>query len=196
MNSLSNSELQSFKDFLTGKTGERVFICTAGHPSQPTGFCPCDQALLSVMWFYFKATLLAILLKLPFNSPKNWLLRKMGARIGQNVFISVDVWIDPAFPQLLTIEDNVMIGVGAKIAMHEFSQDQFRAGRVTIRKRAIIGGFSLIGCGIEIGEGATVAGGAAVQRDVPANKIAIGNPARILQQKSAPPQTKISTEHE
>ena len=34
--------------------------------------------------------------------------------------------------------------------------------------------------GVEIGEGAVVAGGAAVGRDVPAGKLAIGNPARIM----------------
>lgn len=188
----SNPGVQKFKDFLAGKTGDRVFTHAAGHPSQPTGFCPCDQGPLAVLWFYFKATLLVTLLKLPFNGPKISLLRKLGARIGQHVFISVDVWIDPAFPRLLTIEDHVMVGVGARIAMHEFGQDQFRAGRVTIRKGAIIGGFSLIGYGVEIGEGATVAGGAVVPRDVPPGMIAIGNPARVLRRKPEGSETAIT----
>jgi acetyltransferase-like isoleucine patch superfamily enzyme len=51
---------------------------------------------------------------------------------------------------------------------------------VTIRKGAVIGGFALINHGVEIGEGAVVAGGAAVGRDVPAGKLAIGNPARMM----------------
>ena len=58
-------------------------------------------------------------------------------------------------------------GMGAKIAMHEFRIDEFRAGKVTIRKEAMIGAFSIIGCGVEIGERATVAAGAIVGRDVP-----------------------------
>ncbi len=112
--------------------------------------------------------------------PKLALLRWCGAKVGRNVFISTDVWIDPAFPQLLTIEDEVMVGVGVKIALHEFRPNEFRAGRVVIRKGAVIGGFALIGHGVEIGEGAVVAGGAAVGRDVPPGKLAIGNPARIM----------------
>jgi len=166
--------------FIAGQSEERVFSYPACHPSQPTGFCPCDAHLLSRSWFYLKAWLLLTVLKLAWNGPKLCLLRWCGAKVGRNVFISTDVWIDPAFPQLLTIEDNVMVGVGVKIVLHEFRSRQFRAGRVTIRKGAVIGGFAVIGHGVEIGEGAVVAGVAAVGRDVPSGKLAIGNPARIL----------------
>ncbi len=172
--------LQRFELFLSGQTGERVFSHPTCHPSQPTGFCPCDRAWPAKVWFYFKATLLLAALKLPFTVLKTALLRRLGARVGSNVFISTDVWIDPAFPELLTIEDDVMVGVGAKIALHEFGPSHFSAGRVTIRKGAVIGGFALINHGVEIGEGAVVAGGAAVGRDVPPGKLAIGNPARIM----------------
>ena len=192
----SDPGVQKFNDFLAGKTGERVFTHASGHPSQPTGFCPCDRGALAVLWFYFKATLLVTLLKLPFNGLKISLLRRLGARIGRHVFLSVDAWIDPAFPQLLTIEDDVMVGVGARIAMHEFGQDQFRAGRVTIRRGAIIGGFALIGYGVEIGAEATVAGGAVVQRDVPPHMIAIGNPARVLRRQPEASATANDPTHE
>ena len=142
------------------------------------------------MCFYGKAWLLLMALKLAWNAPKLKLLRWCGAQVGRNVFISTDVWIDPTFPQLLTIEDDVMIGVGVKIALHEFRPNEFRAGRVIIQKGAVIGGFSLIGHGVEIGEGAVVAGGAAVGRDVPPGKLAIGNPARIM------PLTEAAKEQE
>ena len=78
------------------------------------------------------------------------------------------------------VEVSVMLGVGVKIFLHAFDRDHFEAGRVTLRKGAIIGGFALIGHGVEIGEGAVVAAGAVVGRDVPAGKVAIGNPARIV----------------
>jgi len=169
-----------FRRFLAGQTPERVFAWPTGHPSQPTGFCACDRWLLPRCWFYLKAAVLLAVLRWPFNRPKLWLLRRAGARIGQHVYLSADVWIDPSFPQLLTIEDDVMVGVEARIAMHEYGRDQFRAGRVVIRKGAVIGGFALIGHGVEIGEGAVVAGGAVVGRDVPAGMMAVGNPARVL----------------
>ncbi len=171
---------QAFRRFLAGETAERTFSAPTCHPSQPTGFCPCDGPWLSRLWFYAKAWLLLTTLKLAWNKPKLTLLRWYGARVGHNVFISTDVWIDPTFPQLLTIEDEVMVGVGVKIALHEFGPGQFRAGRVVIRRGAVLGGFALIGHGVEIGEGAVVAGGAVVGRDVPPSKLAIGNPARIM----------------
>lgn len=169
-----------FARFLAEPSTERVFQYPTCHPSQPTGFCPCDGALFARLWFYAKAWLLLTVLKMAWNGPKLRLLRRCGAKVGRNVFISTDVWIDPAFPELLTLEDDVMVGVGVKISLHEFGPRQFRAGRVVIRKGAVIGGFALIGHGIEIGEGSVVAGGAAVGRDVPSGKLAIGNPARIM----------------
>ncbi len=175
-----------FSQFLIGQTEDRVFSHPTCHPSQPTGFCPCDGSFFSTFWFYVKAWLLLTVLKLGWNGPKLSLLRWCGAKIGRNVFISTDVWIDPTFPQLLAIEDDVMIGVGVKIFLHEFRPREFRAGRVIIRKGVVIGGFALIGDGVEIGEGAVVAGGAVVGRDVPAGKFAVGNPARNMPVPVAP----------
>jgi len=169
-----------FEQFLAARSEARVFSHPTCHPSKPTGFCPCDGPGLATLWFYAKAWMLLTTLKLAWNAPKLAMLRGCRAKVGRGVFISTDVWVDPAFPQLLTIEDDVMIGVGVKIALHEFRPGEFRAGRVRIRKGAIIGGFALIGHGVEIGEGAVVAGGAAVGRDVPPGKLAIGNPARIM----------------
>ncbi len=177
-----------FADFLAAPAEQRVFSCPASHPSQPTGFCPCDGPALATLWFYARAGVLLTALRLAWNGPKLALLRRAGARVGSRVFISTDVWIDPAFTQLLTIEDDVMIGVGVKIALHEFRPGEFRAGRVVIRRGAVIGGFALIGHGVEIGEGAVVAGGAAVGRDVPPGKLAIGNPARIRPLLQAAPE--------
>ena len=88
--------------------------------------------------------------------------------------------IDPTFPEFLTIEYVVIVGVGAKIFLHLFNPDDFQAGRVVLGKKAVIGGFALIGLGVEIGEGAVVAAGAVVRRDVPAGMAAIGNPAQIV----------------
>lgn len=172
--------LERLKQFRSGQTGERVFSWPTGHPSRPTGFCPCEWSLWARWWFYFKATVLLTILKLPFNSLKAAFLRRLGARVGEHVDIAAGVWIDPTFPELLTVEDEVMLGVGVKIFLHAFDRDHFEAGRVTLRKGAIIGGFALIGHGVEIGEGAVVAAGAVVGRDVPAGKVAIGNPARIV----------------
>jgi acetyltransferase-like isoleucine patch superfamily enzyme len=174
-----------FEQFRRGKTGERIFVCPVAPPYHAKGLCFCDAPLWRAGWFYLKGGLAGLILKLPFNRPKLWVLRRQGARIGNNVHIAVEVWIDPLFPELLTIEDDVTVGVGAKIALHEFTVDEFRAGKVTIGKGAVVGGFALIGPGVEIGQAATVAGGAVVGQDVPAGATAIGNPARIVRRSTA-----------
>jgi acetyltransferase-like isoleucine patch superfamily enzyme len=50
----------------------------------------------------------------------------------------------------------------------------------TIRRSARIGGGSILCPGIEIGEEAFVGAGAVVTRDVPARKVVVGSPARVL----------------
>ncbi len=172
--------MEKFRQFLAGKTAERVFFWPICHPSHPTGFCPCDRSWAAALCFYLKSALVLTALKLPFNTLKLALLRWCGAQVGRRVFISTDVWIDPTFLKLLTIEDEVMVGVGAKVFLHLFNRDYFQAGRVTLRKGAIIGAGALVGPGVEIGERAVVAVGAVIRRDVPGGKAAIGNPARIV----------------
>ncbi len=167
-------------DFLAGRTPDRLFVHPIRHPSDPTGFCYCEHSLIKALPFLVRAVLLGIVARCPFTWPKTWLLRRFGAKVGSNVCISPGVWIDPTFPQLLTFEDNVFIGTGARITTHEYRMSEFRAGRVTLREGALIGGFAIIGCGVEIGRRATVAPGSLVGRDVPPFATAVGNPVRIL----------------
>lgn len=76
----SRLALEEFRRFLQAETGTRVFTCPTGHPSRPTGFCPCDRSLLPRLWFYLKAAALVQVLKLPFNAPKVALLRRRADR--------------------------------------------------------------------------------------------------------------------
>ena len=172
--------IELLKRFRENGCTERLFSYPIPHPSTPSAFCPCGGPFYKAQWYYLKAAFLQIILQLPYNSLSIWALRRMGAKIGNEVYISAGTMIDPLFTDLLTIEDQVLLGSGVKIAFHEFQQDRFIAGRVTIKKFAVVGGFTLIGPGIEIGEGASIAGGSVLLRDVPAGKIAIGNPARII----------------
>ena len=160
--------------------GERVFEWPTCHPAGDTGFCPCHGSIIANLGFLLKGTAIEIAMRLPFSGLKLRVLRAAGARIAGSVYISTDVWIDPLFPDLLTIEDNVIIGSGAKILMHTFDRDRFRAGRVVIRSGAVVGGFAVVAPGVEIGTEATVAVAAVVGRDVPPGFTAIGNPARLI----------------
>ena len=171
------------REFRRGSTAERLFVHPTCHPAQPTGFCYCEGSPWRAMAFYTKALLLRLAFLLPYNGPKAWMLRRLGAHVGRGVFFSAGVWIDPFFPELITIEDGVFFGMGVKIFTHEFRIDQFRAGKVVIRRGAFIGGFSTIGCGVEIGERAVVAATAAADRDVPPGATLIPSPARIIRRR-------------
>jgi acetyltransferase-like isoleucine patch superfamily enzyme len=52
----------------------------------------------------------------------------------------------------------------------------------TIRRGARIGGGAILCPGVEIGEEAFVGAGAVVTKDVPARKLVVGNPARVLRE--------------
>jgi acetyltransferase-like isoleucine patch superfamily enzyme len=175
------------REFRLGKTDARVFTHPTCHPSEATGFCPCEGSFWKASWLYAKGVLLGLVFRLPFNGLKVWLLRRLGARVGKKVYFSAGVSIDPLFPELLTVEDNVFFGVGAKVFLHEFNVDEFRAGKVLVRRGALVGGLSVIRSGVEIGAGAVVAACAVVARDVPAGCVAISPPARILRRKPCPP---------
>ena len=166
--------------FLRPDATEMLFSHPIDHPSKPAGLCHCDGSIVETISLFFKGWFLETLLRLPFNGVKLFFLRKLGARIGENVHIAPGAWIDPVYPQLLTIEDNAQIGMFAKIFFHEFRMDEFRAGRVHIGEGALVGATALIGCGVTIGSGATVAAGAVVAGDVPSGATVVGNPPRIL----------------
>jgi hypothetical protein len=174
------------REFRRNRGGERLFIHPTCHPAEPTGFCYCDGNWWKAICFYAKALLLGLAFRLPYNWLKVWTLRRMGARVGRRVHFSPAVWIDPTFPELITIEDRVFFGTGAKIFTHEYRIDQFRAGRVIVRQGAFIGGFAVIACGVEIGQRGVVGACSIADRDVPAGATLIPSPARILRRPETP----------
>jgi acetyltransferase-like isoleucine patch superfamily enzyme len=80
----------------------------------------------------------------------------------ENVFIA---------PCVVTTNDNFM---GRTEKRHALIKGP------TIRRGARIGGGAILLPGIEVGEEAFVGAGAVVTKDVPARKLVVGNPARVL----------------
>jgi acetyltransferase-like isoleucine patch superfamily enzyme len=101
-------------------------------------------------------------------------------RIGNDVSLQSMVYI----PTDTTIGDHVFIGPNAVLTNDRYPPSRSLKGP-TIKTGAAIGANTTILPGVCIGEGAFVAAGSIVTRDVPDHMMAIGTPARI---KELPPE--------
>ena len=131
------------------------------------------------MRLFFNSFICHICREVPFIKIKNSLYRMIGVKVGKNVVIAAYVVIDPFFPELITIEDNVIIGVGATILTHEYSQEKLKKGKVHIKKRALIGAGSLVRCGVTVGKHSVIGAKSFVNKDIPDNTTAGGVPVKI-----------------
>jgi acetyltransferase-like isoleucine patch superfamily enzyme len=118
------------------------------------------------------------------DDPRLEHLRSLGARIGGDVFLGADVYVEADFAPLLTIEDGVVLARGVTILLHDSALNNARGeplkfGGVALRARCYLGANATVLCGVEVGAGAIVGAGSVVTHDVPAGAVAYGNPARV-----------------
>ena len=110
-----------------------------------------------------------------------------GARIGKNCKISSHTFICEG----VHIEDNCFIGHGVMFTNDLFPRATNADGsqqtdtdwslvKTFVKKGASIGSNATILCGVTIGENSLVGAGAVVTKNVPANTIVAGNPAKII----------------
>lgn len=128
----------------------------------------------------FNGIIYGICYILPPSNFKNALLRLTGIRIGKEVAIAPQVALDPVFPELLTIEDGVVLGWGSKILTHEATIKNFRLGRVKLGKQSLIGAFSLVRSGVSIGKNSVVGMGSFVNKDVNESEVVGGIPEKRI----------------
>jgi maltose O-acetyltransferase len=129
-------------------------------------------------------------LRLPYNKWRIKALRRMGYKVGKDVYFSSDVKIALNFVYHrgeLTIGDRSAVGAGVIIilASHTNYSDvskyvKPRGNYVNIGEDAWIGVGSIIMNGVTIGDGAVVGCGSVVTRDVPPHAIVAGNPAKVI----------------
>jgi acetyltransferase-like isoleucine patch superfamily enzyme len=92
----------------------------------------------------------------------------------------------------VTVEDDVFIGHGVTFINDSYprattdgklqTEADWKVERTVVKKGASIGSGATILSNTCIGENAIVGAGSVVTRDVPANTIVAGNPARVLRQ--------------
>ena len=106
-------------------------------------------------------------------------------KIGKNVFINACCRFQDQGG--IEIGDGSLIGHNTTIATlnHDFNPDKranLHPSPVKIGKNVWIGSDCTILPGIEIGDGAVIGAGSVVTKNVPANSIAVGSPARVIKQ--------------
>lgn len=99
--------------------------------------------------------------------------------IGNNVTVKsgVQIWDG------VTIEDDVFIGPNVTFTNDLYPRSKnpdWKLSKTLIKKGASIGANSTIIAGHTIGENAMVGAGSVVTKDIPANELWVGNPAKFL----------------
>ena len=104
-------------------------------------------------------------------------------KVGKNVFINAGCKFQDQGG--ITIGDEALIGHGVVLATlnHDFDpakRAQLHPAPIHIGKRVWIGANAVVTAGVTIGDNAVVAAGAVVTKDVPANTIVGGVPAKVI----------------
>lgn len=109
------------------------------------------------------------------------------AKVGRNCKVSSHTFICEG----VTLEDDVFIGHNVTFINDIYpratagdaqlqTEDDWKCIPTLIKRGASIGSSATLLCGVTVGEKAIVGAGSVVTKDVPANVIVAGNPAKVL----------------
>ena len=97
--------------------------------------------------------------------------------------------IDFSRPSLVEIGDNVRINLGFTLMTHDWATMVFRtvyndfvssSGHVKIGSNVYFGRWCTVLKGVTIGDNCIIGYGSVVTKDIPANSVAIGRPAKVI----------------
>nr|WP_237691059.1 acyltransferase [Paenibacillus caui] len=115
---------------------------------------------------------------------KNWIYRHvLGMEVGRDTAFGLMVMVDVFFPEKIKIGYNTVIGYNTTILAHEYLIKEYRLGEVRIGNDVMIGANSTILAGVTIGDGAIIAAGSVVHKDVAPGTFVGGNPLREIGSK-------------
>ena len=145
--------------------------------------------------FMFKWWLLNIARRSPwchlFVNLPNLCWKICGVKMGKNVRIGQDVYLDVNYAKYITIEDDVWITSHSAIFAHRRVMDDYHKGErykacpqkprpVLIKKGACVGIGSLVTPGVTIGAGSVIGSGSVVVKDIPDWCLAAGSPCKVM----------------
>lgn len=118
-------------------------------------------------------------------------LRRKGMRIGERtaIYSPRTVLIDDTRPWMIEIGSDVQITHGVTILTHGYDWSVLKgvygevlgsSGKVTIGDNVFIGANATILKGVTVGNNVIIGAGSLVNKDIPDNCVAAGNPARVI----------------
>lgn len=114
-----------------------------------------------------------------------WRLKKSGAKVGKNVFIGRNCYVELENAKFLTIEDGAVLAAYCKIILHDSSLNNVNGfdllyGQVTLGKNCYLGADVTVLPGSKIGKNTIVGAGSLVKGDLKDNSVFVGRPAKFL----------------
>ena len=170
-----------------------------------SGYYPGRPKSIQILWYFLGRPLLRASW-IPLSSPRCWLLRLFGARVGKRVvirpgvrvkfpwnleigddsWIGEDVWIDNLAQ--VTVESDACISQGAYLCTgnHDWTDPAFGliVRPIAIRAGAWVGARATVGPGVEVSQCAVAAMGSVVAGNLDAYTIYAGNPAVKVKMRS------------
>ncbi len=107
-----------------------------------------------------------------------------GLVVGKNFHMEAQCIIDGSHCWHIKIGDDVTLAPRVYILAHDSSTHMHtgytRIGKIVIGNKVFVGAATIILPGVTIGDNVIIGAGSVVVKDVPANSVAVGNPARVV----------------
>ena len=138
---------------------------------------------------HIKSVIAFHLMQLPMSGRHRKLFARWGGvRVKGKCFIGQGVTFDTVYPENITIGNGVHITSGCTLLTHyldtQSNDIDWLSGKIVIGDRAFIGTNTIIAKPCHIGHHAIVGAGSVVTKDIPANEIWAGNPARFIKKRN------------
>jgi acetyltransferase-like isoleucine patch superfamily enzyme len=132
-----------------------------------------------------------------------WVLKQIGCKIGKDIFIGSNVWVDSGHADMIILEDHVHVAGECTLLCHQRNLSNYSVGddyaklgykieKIHLKKGCLIGQRTMISPGVTVGEGAIVGAYSLVTKDIPAWTIATGRPAKVI--RKIPERTKSAND--
>jgi acetyltransferase-like isoleucine patch superfamily enzyme len=152
----------------------------------------------SIVWLMFnyiwRNWMLGLMARVAPRGMINTIHRWRGVKVGADCFIDPSAVLETAYPELITIGNDVLITVNCVIMTHIKASQYLRDTGimpavfkpVKLMDHCFIGVNSTIMPGVTVGEAAVVASGSVVVGNVPPYTMVAGNPAKVVKRFPRP----------